>query len=324
MELRQLRCFVTVAEELHFGHAAERLGIAPPALSRQVRALEQEIGVPLLTRTTREVALTRAGLVLLEEAKIIIARIERSVRLARDASTNSGRTLRIGAIDAASASFLPAILVAFRAANPTIDVKFVEAMTAPLMQMLDSGKLDLCLIRPPKRPSDCAFETLRVERPLVVLPTSHPLASAPFIAMEDLRDEPFIIPSKRGRPYAHDLVMTYFESIGAMPQVTIEATEKPAMMSAVAAGLGIALAPDWVARLSFPGVTVRRLKGMLLDPPPPGAQLGVAWRPAQRLATRDAFLALLRERVTLLDETISIPFAPFADVSAGRLFKGAV
>jgi DNA-binding transcriptional LysR family regulator len=323
MELRQLRCFVAVAEELHFGHAAERLGVAPPALSRQVRMLEQGIGVPLLTRTTREVALTRAGLVLLEEAKIIIARIERSVRLARDASTNSGRILRIGAIDAASASFLPDILVAFRAAYPNIDVKFVEAMTTPLLQMLDSGKLDLCLIRPPKRPSDCAFETLRVERPLVVLRSDHRLAGASSISMEDLRDEPFIIPSKRARPYAYDLVMTYFESIGAVPQVTIEASEKPAMMSAVAAGLGIALAPDWVSRLSFPGVTVRRLKGMLLDPPPPGAQLGVAWRPAQRLAARDAFLALLRDQVQLLDETVFIPRAPIAEVPAGRLLQGA-
>jgi DNA-binding transcriptional LysR family regulator len=323
MELRQLRCFITVAEELHFGRAAERLGLAPPALSRQVRALEQEIGVSLLTRTTREVSLTRAGLVLLEEARLIIVKLERAVRLSRDASTSSGRTLRIGAIDAASASFLPDILVAFRSAHPNIDLKFVEAMTAPLLQMLDAGKLDLCLIRPPKRIADFAYETLRVERPLVILPSQHPLASAPSITMEDLRDEPFIIPSKRGRPYAYDLVMTYFESIGAMPQVVIEATEKPAMMSAVAAGLGIALAPDWVARLSFPGVTVRRLKGMLLDPPPPGAQLGVAWRPAQRLTPRDTFLALLRERVQLLDETVVIPFAPIAEISAGRKLKGA-
>jgi len=110
------------------------------------------------------------------------------------------------------------------------------------------------------------------------------------------------VPSKRIRPFAYDLVMTYFESVGAVPNVVIEATEKPAMMSAVAAGLGLALAPDWVARLSFPRVTMRRLKGALLDPPPPGALVGVAWRPHQKLSARDAFLAILRERVALIDD----------------------
>ena len=102
--------------------------------------------------------------------------------------------------------------------------------------------------------------------------------------MHDLVGEPFVVPSKRIRPFAYDLVMAYFESVGAVPNVTIEATEKPAMMSAVAAGLGMALAPDWVSRLSFPGVTMRRLRGALLDPPPPGALVGIAWRPQQKLA----------------------------------------
>jgi DNA-binding transcriptional LysR family regulator len=308
MELRQIRCFIAVAEELHFGRAAERLGLAPPALSRLIRALEDEIGVDLFRRTTREVILTRSGMVFLDDAKSTLVRLERSVRTAREASVPTSSTLRIGAIDAASASFLPEILVAFRAAFPKLDIKFVEAMTAPLLQMLDAGKLDLCLIRKPKRPGDFAYETLRVERPLVLLPTGHRLAAKTAITMDDLRDEPFVIPSKRGRPYAYDLVMSYFESIGAVPNVTIEATEKPAMMSAVAANLGLALAPDWVARLSFPGVTIRRLKGMLLDPPPPGAQVGVAWRPTQKLQARDDFLAMLRQRVQLLDENVVFPF----------------
>lgn len=308
MELRQLRCFIAVAEELHFGRAAERLGIAPPALSRLIRGLEEEVGVDLFRRTTREVILTRSGLVFLEESKATLSRLDRSVRAARDVSIPTSSTLRIGAIDAASASFLPEVLVAFREANPRLEIKFVEAMTAPLLQMLDAGKLDLCLIRKPRRPGDFSYETLRVERPLVLMPSGHRLAQQAAITMQDLKDEPFVIPSKRGRPYAHDLVMTYFESIGAVPNVTIEATEKPAMMSAVAANLGLALAPDWVARLSFPGVTMRRLKGMMLDPPPAGAQVGVAWRPSQRLTSRDDFLAMLRERVQLIDESVVLPF----------------
>ncbi|MDP3604018.1 MAG: LysR substrate-binding domain-containing protein [Bosea sp. (in: a-proteobacteria)] len=309
MDIRHLRCFIAVAEELHFGRAAERLGLAPPALSRQISTLEEELGCVLLTRTTRQVALTRAGLIMLEEAKSILARMDHASRAVREASLASGKMLRIGAIDAASASFVPEALVAFRERYPGVQIKFVEAMTAPLVQMLEAGKLDLALTRPPRKPTDCAFEVLRVERPIVVLNEAHPLAARDHLTMQDLVGEPFVVPSKRIRPFAYDLVMSYFESVGAVPNVTIEATEKPAMMSAVAAGLGMALAPDWVSRLSFPGVTMRRLRGALLDPPPPGALVGIAWRPQQRLDARDDFLAILRESVTLIDERQVLPFA---------------
>jgi DNA-binding transcriptional LysR family regulator len=308
MDLRQLRCFIAVAEELHFGRAAERLGLAPPALSRQISTLEDELGVALLTRTTRQVALTRAGLIMLEEAKGILAGMERASRAVREASLASGKVLRVGAIDAASASFVPEALVTFRARHPGVEIKFVEAMTTPLIQMLEAGRLDIALTRPPRKPTDCAFEVLRVERPIVVLNESHPLATREHLTMHDLIGQPFVVPSKRIRPFAYDLVMTYFESVGSVPNVTIEATEKPAMMSAVAAGLGMALAPDWVSRLSFPRVTMRKLRGALLDPPPDGALVGVAWRPHQKLAARDDFLAILRESVTLVDEDNVLPF----------------
>jgi DNA-binding transcriptional LysR family regulator len=308
MDVRQLRCFIAVAEELHFGRAAERLGVAPPALSRQISALEDELGVALLTRTTRQVAMTRAGLIMLEEAKGILVKMEHASRAVREASLASGKVLRVGAIDAASSSFVPEALVAFRARFPGIEIKFVEAITTALIQMLETGKLDLALARPPRKPTDCAFEILRVERPVVVLNENHPLAAREHLTMLDLVGEPFVVPSKRLRPYAYDLVMAYFESVGAVPNVTIEATEKPAMMSAVAAGLGMALAPDWVSRLSFPGVTMRRLRGAMLDPPPPGALIGVSWRPQQKLPCRDDFLAILRESVTLLDERHVLPF----------------
>ncbi len=308
MDVRHLRCFIAVAEELHFGKAAERLGLAPPALSRVVKTLEDELGVPLLLRTTRQVTLTRAGLSLLDESRQIIGRLERATRTVRDAAACTSRTLRIGAIDAASASFLPEALVRFRNENAGIDVRFVEAMTAPLMQMLESGRLDMCLTRPPRKLTDATFEILRVERPLVLLPAAHPLAERSSLTIHDLVGEPFVIPSKRGRPYAHDLVMTYFEQVGTVPKVIIEATEKPAVLSCVAAGLGLALAPDWVSRLTFPGVAMRRLSGALFDPPPPGALVGVAWRPHQKLAARDAFLSILRETVTLMDERQVVPF----------------
>lgn len=308
MDLRQLKCFVAVAEELHFGKAAERMGLAPPALSRQVRALEEELGASLLARTTRSVNLTRAGLLLLDEAKAILARADHAARHVREAASSTSKVLRIGAIDGASASFLPQILTEFRQRYPGSHIQFTEAMTAPQLQMLDAGKLDLCLVRPPRRQVDCAFEILRVEMPLVVMPETHPLTRGDAVTMRDLVGEPFIVPSRRVRPYAYDLVMTYFDSVGTVPNVVQEVTEKPAMFAAVAAGIGLALAPDWTAAMSWPGVTTRRLKGLLLDPPPDGALVGVAWRPHQRLAARDAFLSLLRERVSLTSDDRAITF----------------
>ncbi len=308
MDLRQLKCFVAVAEELHFGKAAERMGLAPPALSRQVRALEEELGADLLTRTTRSVNLTRAGLLLLDEAKALLARAEHAARHVREAASSTSKVLRIGAIDGASASFLPRIMTEFRQRHPRAHIQFTEAMTAPQLQMLDAGKLDLCLVRPPRRQVDCAFEILRVEMPLVVMPAAHPLADSDAVMMGDLVGEPFIVPSRRMRPYAYDLVMSYFDSVGTVPNVVQEVTEKPAMFAAVAAGIGLALAPDWTAAMNWPGVTTRRLKGLLLDPPPDGALVGVAWRPHQRLAARDAFLDLLRERVSLTSDDKVVPF----------------
>ena len=139
MDVRQLRCFIAVAEELHFGRAAERLSIAPPALSRQISALEDELGVNLLTRTTRQVALTRAGLIMLEEAKGILVKMEHASRAVREASLASGKVLRVGANDAASSSFVPEALMAFRERFPSTEIKFVEAMTTALVQMLEAG-----------------------------------------------------------------------------------------------------------------------------------------------------------------------------------------
>jgi DNA-binding transcriptional LysR family regulator len=306
MELRQLVAFVAVAETLHFGRAADSVGLAAPALSRQIKTLEQELGVALLTRTTRQVALTRAGFALLEEAKAILASVDMARTAVRNAHSPESRTLRVGAIDSASASFLSEVVAQFRRDDPQIDIQFIEAMTEPLLNMLESGRLDVCLIRPPRRTTDCTFEVLRAEMPLVILPTQHPLATKPFVTLADLVTEPIIIPARRSRPYAYDLVMAYFESVGAVPKISIEATEKPAMMAAVQAGLGVALAPDWVARLSFPGVVMRKITGAALDPPHAGTLVGVAWRPHQRSAPRDAFLALLRARVPMLGAGVAM------------------
>ncbi len=294
MDLRQLRCFIAVAEEMHFGRAAERLHIAPPALSRMVRTLEEEIGAPLLQRTTRAVTLTKAGLGFLEDAQAILARTEEAARNAREIADSNRMTLRVGAIDSASASILPQAIKLLRDANPTVDIRLTETMTAPQLQMLRTGRLDIALIRPPMTVTEFPFEALRQERLVAILPDTHPLASKSHLTMADLRDQPVIIPAKRARPYAYDLVMAYFASASCVPRIVQETTEKPAMLAMVSADIGIALVPDWVMSLSRPGICYRAITNVELDPQLPGAFVGMAWRPQQKHGLRDDMISALR------------------------------
>ncbi len=316
MDLKQIRGFIAVAEAMHFGRAAETLHMAPTALSRLVKSLEDEIGVRLLNRTTRAVTLTRAGLGFLEDARAILARTEDAARSAREIADGGGLTLRIGAIDAASASFLPAALNALRAAHPQVDVRLTETMTAPQLQMLRTGRLDLALIRPPTTASEFPFEVLREERLVALLPERHPLAARHEVAIPDLAAHPVIIPAKRARPYAYDLAMAYFASAGLVPDILQETTEKPAMLAMVASGMGVALVPDWVQTLSRQGIRFRPVKGVALTPTPAGAIIGMAWRDQQRHAIRDAFLAILR--------AAAAGFNPsgFVDSSMSRIAAG--
>jgi DNA-binding transcriptional LysR family regulator len=240
------------------------------------------------------VTLTRAGLGFLDDAKAILARTEAAARNAREIADNGGMTLRIGAIDAASSSFLPQALNALRAAHPTVDVRLTETMTAPQLQMLRTGRLDIALIRPPVSVGEFPFETLREERLVALLPEKHRLARRRSLAIGDLADEPIIIPAKRARPYAYDLVMAYFAAAGLVPDILQETTEKPAMLAMVAAGIGVALAPDWVRSLSRSGVCFREIADISLSPTPAGAVVGMSWRPQQRHSVRDDFLAILR------------------------------
>jgi DNA-binding transcriptional LysR family regulator len=296
---------------MHFGRAAERLHVAPTALSRLIRTLEDGIGVKLLNRTTRAVTLTRAGLGFLEDAKAILNRTEEAARNAREIADGGGLMLRIGAVDAASASFLPDALNRLRVVHPNVDIRLTEVMTAPQLQMLRTGRLDITLTRQPPPGSEFPFEILREEKLLALLPASHRLAPRPSVAMADLADEPVIIPAKRARPYAYDLVMAYFGSAGLVPRILQETTEKPAIMAMVASGMGVALVPDWLAGISRPGVCFRPITGVTLNTVPPGAVVAMTWRDQQKHTMRDRLMDFLRQAAraydpsTLVDSSIT-------------------
>jgi DNA-binding transcriptional LysR family regulator len=307
MDLKQLRCFIAVAEELHFGRAAERLHMAPPALSRQIRLLENELDVRLFSRTTRIVTMTRAGTVFVDEARDILSRTQRAAHTVQDAARNAGEVLRIGALDTAAAGLLPEVLVRFRRDHPAIEIQLTEATTSRQLQGLVTGRLDIGFLRPPVVEADLEWEFLLQEQLLVAIPSSHPLASQNQISLRSIMKEPLILPAKRTRPCTYNLVMRYFDDFGLLPNVVQEATEKQTIISMVAAGMGIALVPEWVEKLQMAGVVYRPLDYVLADPVPPEALLGVCWRRHQNLEARDRFLAYLRDaRAEQGDQTTGI------------------
>lgn len=293
MELKQLRAFLAVAEELHFGRAAARLNMLPTALGRQVRLLEEALGTPLLRRTTRQVATTPAGDALAAEARAILEHAAAAARLVRGMAAHPAGRLRIGAIDSAAAGLLPGLLARFQASHPGITTRLTEAKGSAILPQLRAGRLDLGFVRPPLKPEpDLAFRWLLQEHPVAALPSHHPLARRRRLRLAELAPQPLILPPRRTRPHSHDGVMRLFAAVGLSPRVAQEAEEKQTIVSLVAAGIGIALLPEWAARMRVPGVVFRPV-ALPRAAAPPEWGLGVAWNPEAACPERALFLSLL-------------------------------
>jgi DNA-binding transcriptional LysR family regulator len=234
--------------------------------------------------------------VLLDKAHEILRHAADAVRLVREVAGPASQILRIGAIDSAAAGLLPALLYDFHARYPAIDTRLVESKSAQILPMLAAGRLDLGFVRPPVQQEGIAFEHLFDETPVAVLPQKSRLASRKRLRLQDLADLPLILPPRHTRPHSFGVVMRLFASLGVKPNVVQEAEEKQTIVNLVAAGLGVALLPEWMGRMRVPGVVYRPI-----DLPDtyaiPEWALGVAWLPDVRCAPRDRFLALVRDRV---------------------------
>ncbi|ALG73228.1 hypothetical protein VY88_14635 [Azospirillum thiophilum] len=282
LELRQVRCFVAVAEELHFRRAAERVAMAQAALSHQVRLLEAELGCPLLFRTTRQVSLTAAGVAFLTEARLLLEQAERTVRVAR-AAAEGGGILRIGGIDEALVAVLPPVLARLRAEHPTLRITLTEGSSAEQEADLIRQRIDLALLRPPVTDPDIACVRLFDEPFIAALPEALTAEAGDALSWAWLAAQPFIGYPKHSRPLLHDLTARQFEAQGYRPQAVQEVTEKLTMLQLVGQGLGIALVPHWVSRFVLPGVVYRPLPDAA-----PVLAFGMAWRkrdPSPALAT---------------------------------------
>ena len=293
MELHHLRCFVAVADELHFGRAARRLDMLPSALGRFIRLLEEDLGAKLLERTTRHVALTPDGARLLDEARALIAQADEIAARFRAAGRDTARVLRFGAIDSAASGLLPLILHDFREWRPGVAVEIVEDKTIRLLPRLASGRIDLAFVRPPPTPDGTfEFRFLFHETAVAAVAAHHPLARRKRIGVADLAGEPLIVPDRRSRPHSHDLTMKLFEEAGLKARVAQVADEKQTIVNLVAAQIGVAIVPRWTARMAVAGVRYVPLvaaKGQSTTRLP----LAAAWLRTARDPLRDDMLALL-------------------------------
>lgn len=261
MELRHLRYFVAVGEELHFGRAAERLHMAQPPLSQQIRQLEAELGLPLLRRTTRQVSLTPAGERYLDRARALLAAVEDAgEEAARIAAGSIGR-VSLGFIGSATYALLPRLARDLREQLPGIDLEISGEMLTPRQEeALVAGSLDLALMRTPVIDPAIDVRPLSREEVVVVLPQEHPLALRASVDLADLADEPFVAYPSGHRSVLHDTMVSVCQAAGFRPQVAVQAAETSTLIVFVAAGLGVALVPESVRRLGVAGAVFRPIR----------------------------------------------------------------
>lgn len=273
----QLRGFVAVAEELHFGRAAERLSMTQPPLSRQIQKLEREVGVLLLERDRRHVVLTAAGEAFLAEARRLLALAERAPDLARRISAGSSGTLHIGFTAASSYGVLGRLLNTVEEQLPEIDIELSEMVTREQVAALSSGELDLGLGRPPFDSELFGSRVQHREQLLVAVPRDHPLAAQPGpLRPDDLIDVPLIMHSPIKARYFYDLVVSLLPI--SHQNVVHTVSQVLTMVWLVAAGRGIAFVPASATGLGVEGVVYQALEGLPEDP----VELHLIWPRATR------------------------------------------
>jgi DNA-binding transcriptional LysR family regulator len=265
MELRHLRSFDVLAEERHFGRAAQRLHIAQPALSQQVKQLERELGVDLFTRTTRRVELTEAGRRFADHARTVLGDVARATDDMALLATGAAGRVAVGFVGTATYDVLPRVAREVRATLPELELDLRGELLSPeLADGLRDRTFDIALLRPdPLNQEDLSVRPLRSERLVAVLPSGHRLAGRRRISLSALAGEAFVMHPSGHRSSVHERVRAACEAAGFSPDPVVEVSETATLVVFVAAGLGVALVPEPVRSLGLDGVAYVALT----DPP---------------------------------------------------------
>ncbi len=290
MELRHLRYFVAVAEELHFGRAAEKLSIAQPPLSQQIRRLEDELGLRLFERTRRKVGLTHAGQEFLNEARRTLAQAEHAVRVARRADQGEVGQLAVGFVDSALYRALPSVLRIFHERFPEVELALFELGSADQFGLLRDGRLHAGFVRSSADDSRLHQETIFRELLMAALPRSHPLAERKKICLRELAQDPFVIFFRTRGAGFYDEIVTLCQQAGFSPRVVQEANGMQAVVSLVAARIGVAIVPASITKLRMEGVVYKPLCR-----PQALTAMTLVWRRDDHSPVLRAFVEVVRE-----------------------------
>jgi DNA-binding transcriptional LysR family regulator len=294
LELRQLRYFLTVAEELHFGKAAQRLHMTQPPLSQAIQGLEQLLGAPLFARNRRGVALTAAGSALLPEARRMLAQAQALPQLVQRAAAGEVGRLALAFVSSADYSVLPPFLRAYRAAYPQVQIALQEATSDLQLEDLLHSRIDAGLLIPPlpeKTRQELDYLPVLKEPLVLAAPQGlRALRGKRKVALKSLPALPLIIFPRAISPALYDAILSVFGAAGITPEIGQEAIQMQTIVSLVSAGMGIALVPQSVSNLMRPGVEYRALSD-----PTPLVETGLAWRRDNPSPVLQGFLELLRK-----------------------------
>lgn len=292
MELRRLRYFLAVAEELSFTRAAARLQMAQPPLSTQIQALEHELGVALFDRSRRAIKLTAAGRALVPEARRLLADAEQTARIVRHAGDGTVGRLAVGFVPATVNGVLPDILRRYRARYPGVSLSLYERSPDDLIRQLHEHRIEVAFLFAPYRDDALHSRCVSVQHLIAALPERHPLAPQPVIDVRALADGPMILPTKHETPGLFSRISALFDELGIQPNVVQrEVWMMQTIIGLVAAELGAAIVPSSVALQRQEGVAYRRLEQ---EPGP--VEMTIAWRRDGESAALSGFVRTAASR----------------------------
>jgi DNA-binding transcriptional LysR family regulator len=290
MELRHLQYFAVLGETLHFGRAAERLHISQPPLSRQIALLEEELGVVLLDRTRRTVKLSAAGERFLQDAKEILASVERAKRNALTASLGHSGSLSVGFMFAAAYSVVPPITRAYTSEFPGVDVHLSESIPRLLTQDIRESHTDVAIMYPPSDLEGLETRTVFSEPLVVALPAEHPLARrSGTLDAAQLRNESFLISPRVAAPYIYDAIVSHCQRYGFTPKIRLETNYQQTIVNLVGQGIGVALVHRSMKTARPSNVKFRTLAN------PPYVDVNVTWNRLNHNPCIQTFVALAQK-----------------------------
>ena len=290
VELRHLRYFVAVAEELHFGRAARRLHLSQPPLSQQIRRLEILLGYPLFVRTSRSVSLTVAGEALLERARRTLQTMQSDIEETRSVGRGELGSLHIGFVGSGMLATLPAIFREFREAYPGIRLHLHESFTARVAEGLESGRLDVGVLRDADSMKGMEVRTIYREPFVAVLPATHPYAGHGSVSPAVLRDEPFVYYPRSAGRRAFEKPISICEEFGFQPHIVQEASHWMTILRLIGAGLGVSIAPECVRRIASEEVVCLPITGSLVT-----SEIELAYRKGEARPIVERFVRMAEQ-----------------------------